>query len=162
MSTVFTLLDFKTSTLHVRWIFQSFSSINTMQLNRFLYFRIILRSIHEHKLFTTWHCRSQLKNVDSSGISTRTFGIPVCRSTCWAIESTWIWKRVLSNLSARDILARFNIFQLTSAVSDYHEKFLFIGSSSSTIVKTISRHTMKISTFSSLWKLCWIHISHRF
>ena len=33
-----------------------------------------------------WHSRSQLKNVDSSWIWTRTFR----RSTCWAIESTGI------------------------------------------------------------------------
>ena len=39
---------------------------------------------------TIWHGRSQLKNVDSSGIWTRPFGIPVRRSTCWATESTGI------------------------------------------------------------------------
>ena len=37
-----------------------------------------------------WHCRSQLKSVDSGGIWSRTFGIPVRHSTCWAIESTGI------------------------------------------------------------------------
>ena len=32
------------------------------------FFRIIFRDIHEQKLFTIiWYCRSQLKNVDSSG-----------------------------------------------------------------------------------------------
>ena len=35
-----------------------------------------------------WHCWSQLKSVDSSGSWTLTFGIPVRRSTCWAIQST--------------------------------------------------------------------------
>ena len=49
------------------------------------------------------HCWSQLKNVDS--IWTCTFGIPVCRSTRWAIEPTGIRGEFLSNLSARDILA---------------------------------------------------------
>ena len=44
-----------------------------------IYFiRIILRDIHEQKLFLMiWHCRSQLKNVGSSGIWIRIFGIPV-------------------------------------------------------------------------------------
>ena len=36
---------------------------------------------------TIWHCRSELKNVDSSGVLTRTFGIPVRRSTCWTLSS---------------------------------------------------------------------------
>ena len=46
--------------------------------------------IHEQKIFIIWHYRSQLKNVDSSGIWTRTVGTPVRRSACWAIESTGI------------------------------------------------------------------------
>ena len=50
-----------------------------------------------------WHCRSQLKNVDSSGIWTRTFGTPVRRSICWAIESTGIGGEFLFNLGEQDI-----------------------------------------------------------
>ena len=34
-----------------------------------------------------WHCRSQLKNIDSSKIWTCTFRILACCSTCWAIKS---------------------------------------------------------------------------
>ena len=33
-----------------------------------------------------WHCRSQLKSIDSSGNWTRTFGMLVRRSICWAPE----------------------------------------------------------------------------
>ena len=49
-----------------------------------------IRSVLSSEIFfiIIWHCRSQLKNVDSSGIWTRTFGIPVRRSTCWAIKRT--------------------------------------------------------------------------
>ena len=39
---------------------------------------------------TNLQCWSQLKHVDSYGIWALTFGVPVCRSTCWAIKSTGI------------------------------------------------------------------------
>ena len=64
------------------------------------------------------HCRNQLKNVDSRGIWTRTFGIPVRRSTSWDIESMgiggefWLRRyRLIAKLSfhnsLRMILSRF-------------------------------------------------------
>ena len=68
-------------------------------------FRIIRRDIYEQNFFMMiWHCRSQLKNIDSSGIWTRTFEIPVRRSTCWDIEFTGIGGKILSNLTLEDIL----------------------------------------------------------
>ena len=45
-----------------------------------------------------WHCRSQLKNVDSSGIWTRSFGIAVRRSACLSYRVHRDWKRVFIQL----------------------------------------------------------------
>ena len=89
-----------------------------------------------------WHCQSQLKNVDSSGIWTHTFGMPVRRSTCWAIEPTGIGGEFIIQLKctrySRNNLTLIhermcsvsilfqNYPQLTSGVSDYHENFQFM------------------------------------
>ena len=62
--------------------------------------------LHELKIFMIiWHCWSQLKNVELSGIWTHTFEILVSYSTCWAIESKGIGDGFLPYLSAWGILA---------------------------------------------------------
>ena len=59
--------------------------------------------MHRQFFMIIWHCRSQLKNVDSGGIWSRTFGILARPSTCCAIESMGIGGKFSSNLTARDI-----------------------------------------------------------
>ena len=49
-----------------------------------------------------WHLPVDI--IDLSRIWTHTFGIPGCHFTCWAIKSTGIESKFLSNLSAWDIL----------------------------------------------------------
>ena len=61
--------------------------------------------IHKWKFFMIiWSCRSQLKNVDLSGIWTPTFGIPVRPSTCWVHFGSVIlsWKNFFSCISEDD------------------------------------------------------------
>ena len=93
-------------------------------------FRIILRDIHEQKFFHDNLTQPKsTKNVDSSGIWTRTFGRPVRPLYLLSYRVHRVRDEFLSNLSGREYPegassnpARANIFQLTSTVSDYHEK----------------------------------------
>ena len=90
--------------------------------------------LYKQKLMKIWHCRSLMKNVDSSGIWTRTFGIQV---RALPVELYKLTSNPCGLDSSRDRAAdrypegassnpaRVNIFKLTSAVSDYHQKFLF-------------------------------------
>ena len=91
------------------------------------------RYMNRNFFMIIWHCRSQLKNVHSSGIWSRTFRIPVRRSTCWAIESTGIGGKFLSMLSTRDILATTYPWEdmqcfdsISESSSEMHEQKFFM------------------------------------
>ena len=62
------------------------------------------RYMNRNLFVIIWDCWSQLQNVHSNGIWTRTFGIPVRRFTCWNIESTGIEGEIFIP-NRKDILA---------------------------------------------------------
>ena len=75
---------------------------------------LILKILNRN--LSIWHCWSQLKNVDSSRIWTCIFRILLCHSTCWAIKSTGIGHKFLSNLSMWDILATTSCLSMRGCV----------------------------------------------